>query len=43
MRTLLVLPPAPGDAGFASAAADPALRPAVSEAPVRTREAASTG
>ncbi|MEV6132005.1 DciA family protein [Streptomyces violaceusniger] len=43
VRTLHVLPPSPGDAGSASAAADPDLRPAAPEAPVRTRETASPG
>ncbi|AQW46646.1 hypothetical protein [Streptomyces violaceusniger] len=43
VRSLHVLPPAPGDAGSASAAADPGLRPAAPEAPVRTRETASPG
>ncbi|MEV8062331.1 hypothetical protein AB0P37_39430 [Streptomyces antimycoticus] len=38
MRTLHVLPPAPGDADSASAPADPALRPAAPGAPVRMRE-----
>ncbi|WP_413804250.1 DUF721 domain-containing protein [Streptomyces sp. OE57] len=43
VRSLYVLPPAPGDADSASAAADPGQRPAASEAPVHTREAASPG
>ncbi|MGW7620757.1 DUF721 domain-containing protein [Streptomyces antimycoticus] len=43
VRTLHVLPPAPGDAGSAPGAADPGLRPVAPEAPVRTRETASPG
>ncbi|WP_413116795.1 hypothetical protein ACK1X7_47760 [Streptomyces sp. CY1] len=43
VRSLHVLPPVSVDAGSASAAADPGLRPAAPEAPVRTRETASPG
>ncbi|WP_262705102.1 MULTISPECIES: hypothetical protein [Streptomyces] len=43
VRGLHVLPPASSDAGSASAAADPDLRSAAPEMPVRTRETVSPG
>ncbi|WP_413105544.1 DUF721 domain-containing protein [Streptomyces sp. Inha503] len=43
VRSLHVLPPASSDAGSASAAADPDLRSAAPEVPVRTRETVSPG